>query len=89
MGSDFSEKVVLVAGGTGGLGRAVSLAFLEQGAQVAVTFRHENEFHALKDAAAKPREPPLGIQCRRHRRATAVNLVTPNRVSHLIASTRS
>ena len=52
MGSDFSEKVVLVAGGTGGLGRAVSLAFLEQGAQVTVTFRHEGEFHTLKDAAA-------------------------------------
>ena len=52
MGSDFSEKVVLVAGGTGGLGRAVSVAFLEQGAQVAVTFRHDNEFQALKDAAA-------------------------------------
>jgi NAD(P)-dependent dehydrogenase (short-subunit alcohol dehydrogenase family) len=52
MGSDFSEKVVLVAGGTGGLGRAVSLAFLEQGARVTVTFRHENEFQSLKDLAA-------------------------------------
>lgn len=52
MASEFSGKVVLVAGGTGGLGRAVSLAFLGQGAQVAVTFRHENEFHAVKSAAA-------------------------------------
>ncbi len=52
MDSDFSEKIVLVAGGTGGLGRAVSLAFLEHGSQVAVTFRHENEFQALKVAAA-------------------------------------
>jgi NAD(P)-dependent dehydrogenase (short-subunit alcohol dehydrogenase family) len=52
MASEFSEKVVLVAGGTGGLGRAVTLAFLEQGAQVAVTWRHENEFQALKNAAA-------------------------------------
>jgi NAD(P)-dependent dehydrogenase (short-subunit alcohol dehydrogenase family) len=52
MGSEFSEKVVLVAGGTGGLGHAVSLAFLEQGAQVAVTWRHEDEFQSLKDAAA-------------------------------------
>ncbi len=51
MGSDFSAKVVLVAGGTGGLGRAVSLAFLDHGAQVAVTWRHESEFQALKDAA--------------------------------------
>jgi NAD(P)-dependent dehydrogenase (short-subunit alcohol dehydrogenase family) len=51
MSADFSGKVVLVAGGTGGLGRAVSLAFLESGAQVAVTWRHENEFVSLRDAA--------------------------------------
>jgi len=52
MGSEFSEKVVLVAGGTGGLGRAVSLAFLERGATVAVAWRHEDEFLALRNAAA-------------------------------------
>ncbi len=52
MSSDFSDKVVLVAGGTGGLGQAVSLAFLEEGAQVAVTWRHESEFQSLKDFAA-------------------------------------
>ena len=52
MSSDFSDKVVLVAGGTGGLGQAVSLAFLEEGAQVAVTWRHESEFQSLKDLAA-------------------------------------
>jgi NAD(P)-dependent dehydrogenase (short-subunit alcohol dehydrogenase family) len=52
MASGFSDKVVLVAGGTGGLGRAVSLAFLEHGAQVSVTWRHESEFQALKSAAA-------------------------------------
>jgi NAD(P)-dependent dehydrogenase (short-subunit alcohol dehydrogenase family) len=51
MNIDFSGKVVLVAGGTGGLGRAVSLAFLEQGAQVAVTWRHEAEFSSLSAAA--------------------------------------
>jgi len=50
MSADFSGKVVLVAGGTGGLGRAVSLAFLANGAQVAVTWRHENEFLALQGA---------------------------------------
>ena len=52
MSSDFSDKVVLVAGGTGGLGQAVSLAFLAEGAQVAVTWRHESEFQSLKDFAA-------------------------------------
>ena len=50
MALDFSGKVVLVAGGTGGLGRVVRLAFLESGAQVAVTWRNQQEFQALKDA---------------------------------------
>jgi NAD(P)-dependent dehydrogenase (short-subunit alcohol dehydrogenase family) len=53
LNSDFSGKAVLVAGGTGGLGRAVSLAFLASGAQVAVTWRNEKEFLALKDAAGE------------------------------------
>jgi NAD(P)-dependent dehydrogenase (short-subunit alcohol dehydrogenase family) len=51
MNVKFSEKSVLVAGGTGGLGHAVSLAFLEEGAKVAVTYRAQKEFDALKNAA--------------------------------------
>jgi NAD(P)-dependent dehydrogenase (short-subunit alcohol dehydrogenase family) len=47
----FSEKVVLVAGATGGLGRAISLAFLEEGAKVVVTYRDRKEFDALKTEA--------------------------------------
>lgn len=50
---NFSEKSVLVAGGTGGLGRAVSLAFLAEGAQVIVTYRSQKEFDSLKSLAAK------------------------------------
>src|SRR5438067_7193790 len=53
MAGRFSNKLVLVAGGTGGLGRAVSLAFLEEGASVAVTFRRQEEFDALKESAGK------------------------------------
>jgi NAD(P)-dependent dehydrogenase (short-subunit alcohol dehydrogenase family) len=49
----FSGKSVLVAGGTGGLGRAVSLAFLAEGAQVIVTYREQKEFDSLRSAAAK------------------------------------
>jgi NAD(P)-dependent dehydrogenase (short-subunit alcohol dehydrogenase family) len=48
---NFSDKVVLVAGGTGGLGNAVSRGFLEEGAKVVVTYRREEEFAALKKAA--------------------------------------
>jgi NAD(P)-dependent dehydrogenase (short-subunit alcohol dehydrogenase family) len=51
MTANFEGKVVLVAGGTGGLGRAVSLAFLEEGAKVVVTYRGQEEFDALKSTA--------------------------------------
>ncbi|MGH8282079.1 MAG: SDR family NAD(P)-dependent oxidoreductase [Gammaproteobacteria bacterium] len=51
MNVSFSGKVVLVAGGTGGLGRAVSLAFLADAAHVIVTYRREEEFAALQNAA--------------------------------------
>jgi len=47
----FTNQSILVAGGTGGLGRAVSLAFLEQGAKVTVTYRKSEEFFALQSAA--------------------------------------
>jgi NAD(P)-dependent dehydrogenase (short-subunit alcohol dehydrogenase family) len=47
----FAGQVVLVAGGTGGLGRAVSLAFLEEDARVVVSYRNQEEFAALKSAA--------------------------------------
>jgi NAD(P)-dependent dehydrogenase (short-subunit alcohol dehydrogenase family) len=46
----FAGKIVLIAGGTGGLGRAVSLAFLGEGARVIVTYQREDEFVALKNA---------------------------------------
>lgn len=48
---DFAGKVVLVAGGTGGLGRSVSLSFLAEGAAVHVTYRNADEFAALQQAA--------------------------------------
>jgi NAD(P)-dependent dehydrogenase (short-subunit alcohol dehydrogenase family) len=51
MSGRFEGRVALVAGGTGGLGHAVSLAFLAEGARVVVTYRNEAEFAALKEAA--------------------------------------
>lgn len=51
MSARFTGKVVLVAGGTGELGRAVSLAFHNEGAQVVVTYRREEQFDALKNEA--------------------------------------
>jgi NAD(P)-dependent dehydrogenase (short-subunit alcohol dehydrogenase family) len=47
----FARQVVLVAGGTGGLGHAVSLAFLNEGAEVVVTYRKDQEFAELQARA--------------------------------------
>lgn len=49
----FKDRLVLVAGGNGGLGGAVSLAFLQQRALVAVTYRREEEFFSLKASTGK------------------------------------
>jgi len=51
MNQRFAGQIALVAGGTGGLGRAVSVAFLEEGATVAVTYRIPQEFEALRSVA--------------------------------------
>jgi NAD(P)-dependent dehydrogenase (short-subunit alcohol dehydrogenase family) len=56
MAAKFGGKVALVAGGTGGLGRAVSLAFLEQDGKVAVTYRRQEEWDALQIAASTSKE---------------------------------
>lgn len=47
----FAGKTVLVAGGTGGLGRAVTLAFLDHAATVLVTYRRHEEFASLERVA--------------------------------------
>jgi len=52
MEARFRGRVVLVAGGTGGLGRAVTEAFLREGAHVAVTYRNKDEFNTLAADAA-------------------------------------
>lgn len=53
MGSRFESRVVLVAGGTGGLGRAVTSAFLEEGATVVISYRNQPEWEKFKTASSQ------------------------------------
>lgn len=50
MTSKFKGKVALVTGGTGGLGRAVTLALLHEGASVIASYIVKDEADALRDA---------------------------------------
>ena len=49
MTNGFSGKVALVTGGTGGLGRAVTLALLHEGASVIASYIVKDEADALRD----------------------------------------
>lgn len=49
MTNQFTGKVALITGGTGGLGRAVTLAFLHEGASVIASYIKKDEADALRD----------------------------------------
>jgi NAD(P)-dependent dehydrogenase (short-subunit alcohol dehydrogenase family) len=53
MSTSKQGKIILVAGGTGGLGKAISLAFLNSGAHVAVTYLRKEELAALQAGAGE------------------------------------
>jgi NAD(P)-dependent dehydrogenase (short-subunit alcohol dehydrogenase family) len=50
MANTYASKTVIVAGGTGALGRAVSEAFLREGATVITPFHTASEFQSLATA---------------------------------------
>jgi len=50
MSGKFAGKVALVTGGTGGLGRSVTLAFLHEGASVIATYIRDDEAASLRAA---------------------------------------
>lgn len=56
-------KTALITGGTGGLGSAIALAFLQQGANVAVCGGHPEKAPGLADYAAQAGRKFLSIRC--------------------------
>lgn len=59
---DFENRVAVVTGGTGVLGSAVVMDLLAGGARVAVTYRSEQEWKAIKHEAAGHAARLLGVQ---------------------------
>jgi len=57
-----TDRAVLITGGTGALGRAVTGVFVEAGAAVAVTFRKESEVPETRAALASQGQAPIFIQ---------------------------
>lgn len=60
--SRFQGQVVIVAGGTGALGSAVARAFIQEGANVAVTYRTPREYDDLQNAVSSDRARLWGHQ---------------------------
>lgn len=53
MANDVKQKTVIVAGGTGALGASIAKAFLADGARVAVTYQHKEEYDAMRGDAGE------------------------------------
>lgn len=58
---DFSNKTVLITGGSRGIGRATAIAFAEQGARVAINFRSAQQA-ALETVEMLPGDGHLAIR---------------------------
>jgi len=57
----FKNRIALVAGGTGALGRAVSAAFAREGAHVIVTYRRQPEFDEFRSQFGAMSEGFMGV----------------------------
>jgi NAD(P)-dependent dehydrogenase (short-subunit alcohol dehydrogenase family) len=80
----FQNKVALIAGGTGALGRAVAAAFSREGARVIVTYRVQSEFDQFVSQWRSSRDSVIGAMADATDE-TAVALM----LKHVLANTGS
>jgi NAD(P)-dependent dehydrogenase (short-subunit alcohol dehydrogenase family) len=80
----FQDKVALIAGGTGALGRAVATAFVREGARVIVTYRQPSEFEGFLSQSKGAGDSVMGA---------TVDATDPTAVAlmlkHVVANTRA
>jgi len=60
---DFSDKAVVVAGGSRGIGRAIALAFAAAGARVSICARSAAALEATRDELARHGRPAHAARC--------------------------
>jgi NAD(P)-dependent dehydrogenase (short-subunit alcohol dehydrogenase family) len=72
---NFDHRVALITGGTGGLGSAVTGAFLKNGAQVVTTFHSEAGFQELQNSVGAEKTRLTGIRADVTKAAEVQNLV--------------
>jgi NAD(P)-dependent dehydrogenase (short-subunit alcohol dehydrogenase family) len=67
-------KIVLVTGGSGGVGQALALGFARQGYRVVITARHRNQLQASADKIAQEGGRVLALLCDVTQREQVKNL---------------
>lgn len=60
---DFRDRIVLITGGTRGLGLKLAELFIAEGARVAVCARDEEELEQVRSKLGAPAERLLAIEC--------------------------
>lgn len=72
---NFTDRIVIITGGTGALGAAVTQTFLQHGARVVTTYHSPNSFAELQAALGEERERLSGVSTDVNKEASLQALV--------------
>ncbi|HUQ90846.1 MAG TPA: SDR family NAD(P)-dependent oxidoreductase [Bryobacteraceae bacterium] len=78
--ADVSGQVVLITGGSRGLGLAMALEFARAGCRIAICARDEDELDRAREIVAKSGSAVLAVPC---------DVSRPDQVEHLVETVRS
>ncbi|MCD6107952.1 MAG: SDR family NAD(P)-dependent oxidoreductase, partial [Thermoplasmata archaeon] len=60
---EFKDKVILISGATGGMGREIAKLLVKEGCHLALLARNENKLKALVDELKSEKADCLSIKC--------------------------